>query len=246
MTLREPEAVELITPTGPMRTHVFQPAAAGPYGGILFYSEIFQVTAPIRRMATWLAGHGYVVAVPEIYHEFEPPGRVLGYDQAGADRGNALKKEKELHALDGDARAVLDFLKAHPSCTGRLGALGICLGGHLSYRAAATQPDVLAAACFYGTDLHTGSLTKTGDDTLARTAEIGGELLLVWGQQDPHIPLEGRQKIHAALVEAKVEFTWHELNAQHAFLRDEGPRYDPVLAQQCYALMLELFHRRLS
>ncbi len=246
MILREPEAVELPTPTGPMRTHVFQPADGGRYPGVLFYSEIFQVTGPIRRMAALLAGHGYLVAVPEIYHEFEPPGSVLAYDQAGTARGNALKKEKELHALDGDARAVLDYLQSHASCTGRLGAVGICIGGHLSFRAAATQPDVLAAVCFYGTDLHTASLTKTGDDTLSRAPQIKGELLMIWGQQDPHIPLEGRQKIHAALVTAGVTFTWHEFNAQHAFLRDEGPRYDPALARQCQTLMLELFHRRLA
>ena len=246
MTLKECEAVDLPTPTGPMRTFVFQPADAGRYPGVLFYSEIFQVTAPIRRMAAWLAGHGYIVAVPEIYHEFEPAGRVLPYDQAGADRGNALKKEKELHALDGDARAVLDFLNSHDACTGRLGALGICIGGHLSFRAAAKQPDVLAATCFYGTDLHTATLCKTGDDTLASAAGIKGELLMIWGRQDPHIPLEGRQKIQAALVAHEVNFTWHEFNAPHAFLRDEGLRYDPVLARQGCGLMLDLFQRRLS
>ena len=43
----------------------------------MLYSEIFQVTAPIHRTAVQLAGHGYVVAVPEIYHEFEAPGVVL-------------------------------------------------------------------------------------------------------------------------------------------------------------------------
>ncbi len=104
MTIKDGEFVELQTPTGPMRTHVFRPVAEGRYPGILLYSEIFQVTAPIRRTAALLAGHGYVVAVPEIWHEFEPAGCVLAYDQAGADRGNALKLEKELRAPDGDAR----------------------------------------------------------------------------------------------------------------------------------------------
>src|SRR5712671_6349924 len=99
MILEDSEFVDLPTPTGPMRTHLFRPKADGRYPGILFYSEIFQVTAPIRRMAALMAGHGYIVAVPEIYHEFEPPGRVLAYDPAGTDRGNALKKEKELRAL---------------------------------------------------------------------------------------------------------------------------------------------------
>lgn len=245
MTLKESEFVDLPTPTGPMRTHLFRPSAEGSYPGILFYSEIFQVTAPIRRTAALIAGHGYIVAVPEIYHEFEPAGRVLPYDQAGADRGNALKKEKELAALDHDSRAALDYLKSHAACDGHLGALGLCIGGHLSFRAAVKHADVLAATCFYATDLHTASLSKSGDDTLASAAQIKGELLMFWGLQDPHVPPEGRKKIYDTLLQKKVNFTWHEVNAQHAFLRDEGPRYDPSLASQCYAIALELFHRKL-
>src|ERR1700688_4262559 len=119
MTITDHEFVDLPTPTGPMRTHVFRPAAPGRHPGILLFSEIFQVTGPIRRTAALLAGHGFVVAVPEIYHEFEPAGTVLAYDQAGADRGNALKTTKELSSYDTDARAVLDFLKTHPRGTGK-------------------------------------------------------------------------------------------------------------------------------
>lgn len=246
MTLREPEAIDLPTPTGPMRTHVFRPEQERRFPGVLFYSEIFQVTAPIRRLAALIAGHGYIVAVPEIYHEFEPAGTALAYDQAGVDRGNALKHEKELRALDDDSGAVVKFLQAHAACTGSLGAVGICIGGHLSFRAAGRHPEILASACFYGTDLHTTTLSKSSDDTLALAGEIKAEMLMVWGRQDPHIPPEGRGKIHDVLCEKKVNFTWHEFNAAHAFLRDEGLRYDPVLALHCQALLLELFHRRLT
>src|SRR5260221_8480283 len=112
MTIKDSEFIDLPTPTGPMRTYIFQPTAPGRYPGILLFSEIFQVTGPIRRTAALLAGHGFIVAAPEIYHEFEPPGTVLAYDQAGADRGNALKTTKELAAHDADARAVLAFLKS--------------------------------------------------------------------------------------------------------------------------------------
>src|SRR5580698_9903450 len=119
MTITDHEFVDLSTPTGPMRTHVFRPTAPGKYPAIMLYSEIFQVTGPIRRTAALLAGHGFVVAVPEIYHEFETPGAVFAYDQAGADRGNALKTTKPLANYDTDARAVLAYLKAHPQCTGR-------------------------------------------------------------------------------------------------------------------------------
>ena len=65
-----------------MRTYVFRPSAPGRYPGVLLFSEIFQVTGPIRRTAALLAGHGFVVAVPEIFHELDPPGTVLAYDQA--------------------------------------------------------------------------------------------------------------------------------------------------------------------
>lgn len=81
---------DIATPTGPMRTHLFRPVAPGSYPGILLYSEIFQATGPIRRTAAFLAGHGFVVAVPEIYHEFEEPGVALAYDTAGTARGNDL------------------------------------------------------------------------------------------------------------------------------------------------------------
>jgi carboxymethylenebutenolidase len=83
------------------------------------------------------------------------------------------------------------------------------------------------------------------DNSLERTGEIEGELLMVWGRQDPHIPVEGRRQIHARLEEAGAEFQWLEVNAAHAFLRDEGPRYDPALARHCYGLLFDLFRRRL-
>jgi carboxymethylenebutenolidase len=244
MIITDGEFADVATPSGPMRLHLFRPAAAGRYPGLLLFSEIYQVTGPVRRMAAFLAGQGYLVAAPEVYHEFEPAGTVLAYDPAGTERGNALKFTKETSAFDSDARAGLDYLKAHPAATGRLGVIGICLGGHLAFRAA-MNPDVLAAACFYATDIHTGTLGK-GDDSLARAGDIKGELLTVWGRQDPHVPLDGRNLIRARLDEVGSDFQWHEVNAQHAFMRDEGPRYDPALAWHCYGLVTELFHRRLG
>ena len=94
--------------------------------------------------------------------------------------------------------------------------------------------------------MHKETFSKTGNDTLACAKDIQGELLMLWGRHDPHVPLEGRKKIYNALCELNVNFTWHEFNGQHAFLRDEGHRYDPALAMQCYQLALELFHRKLG
>jgi carboxymethylenebutenolidase len=240
---------DLQTPTGAMRTYVYTPHDAhrpsATYPGLVLYSEIFQQTPPIRRLAVQFAGRGFVVVVPEVFHEHEPAGTVLGYDDAGKDKGNRYKYATRLSSYDADARAALAALRALPGCNGRLGTVGVCLGGHLAFRAA-LNPEVSASACFYPTDIHSATLGEgQRDDTLARCGELRGEMLLVWGRQDPHTPFDGRLKVMQALHAAGVRFTWHEFNAEHAFLRDEGPRYDPAAAELCFALAVDLFRRAL-
>ena len=229
-----------------MRTYVFRPRQEGRFPGILFYSEIFQLTGPIRRLSAFLAGHGFVVATPEIYHELEPAGTVLPYDLAGADKGNQDKVAKEISSYDADARAALHYLAARAYASGRLGVMGICIGGHLAFRAA-MNPEVAGTVCFYATDIHTGTLGKgKQDDSFARAADIKGELFMAWGRQDPHVPADGRMKILAKLTELNTRLNWHEVNGAHAFLRDEGVRYDPAHAHALMSLVYDFFHRRLS
>jgi len=244
--------VDLTTPTGVMRAHRFMPVgAAGLSGakarpGIVLFSEIYQVTGPIRRTARQLAGQGFLVVCPEVYHEFEPLGCALNYDKEGTDKGNRYKVEKEVSAFDADAEACVRYLKQESLCDGRVGAMGICLGGHLAFRCAMLD-GVSAAACLYPTDIHQGSLgLGKQDDTLSRLPELKAEMLMVWGKEDPHIPQAGRDLIHRAMLAAASDFTWHEFHAQHAFIRDEGYRYDPALAELVMGLVLELFRRKLG
>jgi len=241
--------LDLQTPTGVMRSYAYAPhephRPSAAYPGLVLYSEIFQQTPPIRRLALRLCGRGFVVVVPEVFHEHEPAGTVLGYDDVGKDKGNRYKYETKLSSYDADARAALDALKALPECDGRLGTMGVCLGGHLAFRAA-LNADVSAAACFYPTDIHSATLGEgQRDDSLARCAQIKGELLLVFGRQDPHVPFEGRLAVMKALHAAGVCYTWHEFNAEHAFMRDEGARFDPAAGDLCLDLAADLFHRAL-
>jgi carboxymethylenebutenolidase len=253
MTITDHEFVDLKTPAGPMRTHIFRPAGEGKFPGIALYSEIFQVNGPIRRTAAALAGHGFLVAAPEIFHELLPPGTVLGFDTASSERGNACKTQKTVAAFDADLAAMRDVLKSHAACNGRTGSMGFCIGGHLSMRNA-FSPDTGAAACVYATDIHKLESHPRGlgpgmaDDTLERirSGDVKAELLMAWGRQDPHIPFEARMQIRHALEQGGANHQSFEVNAAHAFMRDEGPRCNPVLAQQCFALVVELFKRRLA
>ncbi len=250
MVIREDAPVDVATPTGPMRTSVYRPAADGAkFPGLVLFSEIFQVTAPVRRLAAALAGHGFVVAVPEIFHDLLQPGEVLAYDTPGADRGNACKIGRPVKAYCDDSRAALDALLAHPACSGRLGAIGICIGGHLAFRCAMHR-GVGAGVCFYATDIHKGSLGSTGDDSLARVArgDLKAEMMMIWGRQDPHIDRAGRRMIFDAMSDANCSFSWHEFNAAHAFMRDEGSsgRYDPDLARLGLGMAVDHFRRTLA
>lgn len=247
MILRSDEIEDVeVAGSGAMRMHLFRPAIEGRFPGVLLFSEIYQATAPIRRLAAMIAGNGYVVAVPEVYHEYEPAGTVLNYDPAGTDRGNALKFTKPVAAYDADAEAAVTALLQNRACNGRVGTFGVCLGGHLAYRAA-LDPRVSAAACFYPTDIHSATLGEgRSDDSLARMAELKAEMLFVWGRQDPHVPFAGREAIRRRLEEVGAAYEWHEVNAQHAFLRDEGPRYDPALFLQTMALTLAFYQRTLG
>lgn len=136
------------------------------------------VTGPVARFARQIASQGYIVAAPSSYHEFIPADP-LAYDVPGTDLGNDLKVKKKVSAYDEDATLTVDHLLSLPTCTGRIGATGMCLGGHLAYRAALDKR-VNATVCYFATDIHSGTLGEgMRDDSLGRTGEIGGEVVMV-------------------------------------------------------------------
>ena len=188
-----------------MRTFIARPREAGPHPGIVFYSDIFQLTESTLRWCVRLAGYGFVVAAPEIYHRIEPPGTVLGFDDDGqgarperrrGDAGRRLRRRRPRVARLPRARRV---------AVSTLGAAGHCTGGHIAFRAA-MEPQVKATACWYATGLHDGKLGADPDaGSLARAGEIGGELLMIFGTRDPHTPEDGRTTIKRGLDESGVE-----------------------------------------
>lgn len=234
------------TVDAPMRMLVTAPRAEGRYPGILLYSDIFQLTGAQRRVSARLAGYGFVVATPEIYNRTVPAGTAFEFDDAGRARGLENAQRTAVADFDADCRAALDWLAADPRVDqGRLGAMGFCIGGHLAFRAA-LQPEVRATACFYPTGLPDGKLGKDADaGSLARATEIRGELLLVFGTEDPHVPARARAAIAAALTAAGTPFATKLFPAEHAFMRDEGPRYDPEASDRAWDEAVAFLRRAL-
>ena len=226
-----------------VRCFVARPKASGRFPAVVAYSDIFQLTAPHRRIVQRLAGHGFVVVAPEIYTRIEPPGTVLDFEQ---DRQRALDAADRVQLKDADAdvQNVVDAIEQRADVDhARIGALGWCFGGHLALRAALLS-EVKAAACCYPTGVHNGKLgASTSAGTLERAKELKGELLLVWGRQDPHIPADGRAKIHRALDDVGARYEARHFDAEHTFMRDEGARHDPEATDRAFGAIVELFRR---
>ncbi|KAI4718480.1 alpha/beta-hydrolase [Aureobasidium sp. EXF-10727] len=236
---------------GNMRVFTWHPTVPNypkaKFPGVVVFSEIYQVTGPVARFAKQIAGQGYIVAAPSSYHEFTGP-EPLAYDGPGTDKGNDWKVAKKLAAYDEDAELSVSLLLSLETCNGRIGATGMCLGGHLAYRCALDKR-VSAAVCYFATDIHSQTLgAGKNDDSLARAKDIKGELVMIFGKKDNHVPPEGRDLIRKTLHEAGICFSFFEAAwAQHAFIRDEMSkgRYDPGLTKICFEMLLELFNRTL-
>ncbi len=241
------EFVQIPSAGKSMRAFVAAPVAEGRYPGIVLFSDIFQLSGPALRAVARLAGYGFVVAAHEFFHRLEPAGVVLNQDDEGRARGMRNQLATPVAHFDEDCRAVIGYLQRHPRVDpARLGATGFCIGGHLAYRAA-LQPEIRAAVCFYPTWLHNGKLgLGENADSLARAAEIRSPMLLLFGDLDPLIPAEGRERIEATLAAASVPFETRRYPADHGFVRDDRAAYDPESADQAFAEAVAHFRRNLA
>ena len=229
-----------------MRVYVAAPEPAAQYPGILFYSDIYQLGGPITRLADRLAGYGYVVAAPEIFHRLEPIGTVIEPDALGKLRGNDNARRSEIAQYDADAQAVLEWFQTEETVLPhQIAAFGFCIGGHLAFRAA-LQDSVKAAVCCYPTGIHSGKLGRGVADTIERVSELNAEVLTVFGTLDPHVPPERRQKILQALDEANVVHQTLLYEANHTFMRDDGYRYDPVATDAAWKESIAFLNRVLA
>jgi len=231
-----------------MRVLVAEPAlAGGRFPGLVLYADIFGLTEPTVRAAARFAAYGFVVAAPEFYHRTEAPGTVIPFE----DRDHAFAASQATLAahFDADARTTLDYLAGHPRVRPEaLGVTGFCIGGHLTVRTA-LQPDVQAAVAFYPTGLHSDTLGGSTDaDTLAHVARggIAGHISLVFGAKDPHIPLDAITKVQAAFAGSGTDYTLSMYDGEHAFMRDEGPRWNASETDRAYANAVEFFRQTLG
>lgn len=241
------EEVELTVDGGKMPTFVAYPEAAGPRPVVLVFQEIFGVNGHIKDVAARVAKEGYVAIAPDYHHRAWPTGTQLPYNDEGMKKGMEVIPKLTTEGVDKDIDACLAYLANKKEAnTQKLGAMGFCIGGHVTYLAAATRP-LAAAASFYGGGIASFG-PGGGKKTIDRTGDIKGKILCVFGKDDPMIPEDQVAAIRKALEENKVR---HEVvvydNASHAFFRDPDPRmYREHAAKDAWERTKRLFKEELG
>ena len=203
------------------------PAGRGP--GLLLLQEIFGVNAHIRAVAEQYAQSGFVVIAPDLFRR-QATRVELGY--VGEDRERALTLMRGLSREQAvaDMAVALAALRAMPECTGRIGALGYCMGGQLAFAAAALC-GVDAAVCYYG-----GGIAAQ-PDLAALAARITVPVQFHHAGHDPSIPPDAVAAVRTAMATAPAaaQTEFHDYpDAQHGFNCWARAAHDPasaVLAQ---------------
>lgn len=212
-----------------MRGYLVQPAGQGPFPAVLVVHENRGLNPYVEDVARRAAVAGFVALAPD---GLAPLGGYPGNDDDGREMQAKLDQAK----LRADMLNGAKFLKAHPLCTGKLGATGFCWGGGTTnYLAAAMGADLQAAAPFYGAAADTASVAKIKAPILAHLAE-----------NDPRVN-EMYPTYEDAMKKAGVRYEVHVYpGTQHGFHNNSTPRYNEAAAKLAWDRTVAFFKKSLA
>jgi carboxymethylenebutenolidase len=209
------------------------PSGHGP--GIVLLQEIFGVNEVMRDLANWYAARGFTVICPDLFWRQQPGIQLTDKTQEEWNRAFELYRGLDEAKAVEDAAAAMAYLRQHPACNGKVGAVGFCLGGKLAYLIAVRfKPD--ASVGYYGVGI---------ESALDEAANLHCPLMLHIAREDKFCPPAAQAQIHAAL-DANPLITIHDYAGRdHAFARIGGEHYDAHDAELANLRSLEFFVRNL-
>ena len=219
-----------------MRAYTAFPATTGPVPGIILLQEAFGVNHHIRSVADRLAQAGYAVVAPELFHRTAEPGLEIPYSDFASAMPHFGAVSPE--GLTADLQAAHAWLTSQTLVIAdKIGSIGFCLGGRVSFLANAVLP-LAAAVSYYGGGTH---LLKD------RAADLHAPHLFFWGGLDEHISKEHIAEVTAAVDAAGKPYINTVISyADHGFHCDERPSYHPEAAAEAWAMTLAFFGEKLG
>jgi carboxymethylenebutenolidase len=209
---------------------------SGKGPGILVIQEIFGVNKVMRDIADGFAAQGYAALCPDLFWRQEPGIQIT--DQTKEEWARAFQLYQGFDEAKGvdDLKATLAHLRKLPACTGKVGAVGYCLGGKLAYLMA-TRSDAECSVGYYGVGI---------DKALDEAGKIARPLMLHIAEQDEYCPPAAQQAIKAALGK-NARVTIHSYpGVDHAFARNGGEHYDKAAAESANTRTADFFKQHLG
>jgi carboxymethylenebutenolidase len=215
---------------GSIKGYLVRPAkVSGKVPGVLVIHENRGLNPYIEDVARRLGTEGYLAFAPD---GLTSVGGYPGDDEKGGQLFRTVDRAK----MNEDFIAAARWLKAHPDCTGKLGAVGFCFGGGV----------VNMLAVNLGADLHAGVPFYGGHAAAADVPKIKAPLLLHFANLDQRIN-DGWPVYEAALKENKASYAAHFYEgANHGFHNDTTPRYDEKAAKLAWQRTLDFFKKHLK
>ncbi len=210
--------------------------AAGFGPGIVVLQEIFGVNQFMRDVCDWYAAHGFVAVCPDLFWRQERGVDMTDKSEAEWQKAFALYQGLDQSKAVEDSAAAVEYLRRHPAGSGRVGAVGFCLGGNLAWLLSARfNPD--CAVGYYGVGI---------EKTLNEAAGVRSPLMLHIAGLDKYCPPAAQQQIHATLAGNPL-VTIHDYPEQdHAFGRAGGEHYDAAAAELAHLRSMEFLMRHLA
>ena len=212
--------------------YVAEPAGK-PRGAVVVLQEIFGLNSHIRNVADGYAQEGYLAVAPATFQRVKP-GVELGYEAADMQQGFGYKMAVEGLPAPGvmqDIQAAIDYAAQHSG--GKVGIVGYCWGGLLTWRAACTLNGLAAAVPYYA-----GGITQP--EEIARQPRV--PVMANLSDRDQWVPLDGVEAFKKAHPEVEV----YVYPANHGFNCDQRAAWDAPSAKLARERTLAFFAKHVG
>lgn len=229
------ERISISTPDGEFSAYVARPKA-DKAPAVVVIQEIFGVNEVMRDVTDGLASEGYLAICPDLFWRIEPGIDITDQSEAEWKRAFELFNAFDVDKGVKDIQATIKAARTDAQCSGKVGAVGFCLGGKLAFLTA-TRTDVDAAAAYYG----------VGIESLVGEAEkLTRPLLMHIAEEDEFVPKEAQAIILQALKDHPHIEIHTYAGRNHAFARVGGAHYDEADAKVANGRTQQFFQRTIG
>jgi len=210
---------------------IAEPDDNAKHPGMVLIQEWWGIEPHIRDLAQKLAAEGFVVGVPDLFH-----GKIATEPNDAQKmimmiRGNVDRAAREIIG-------ALDTVKSMPNVDPKkLGLMGFCVGGFMTYFIASRYPDLGAVVPFYGAGY---------DPTPEEVAKVNAPVLAFYGSRDDAVPMEQIQKIERMYKQAGKDFTVKVYDAGHAFINPAHGMGNEKAAAEAWPLAVNFLKEKLK